>query len=47
VDARVGYALNDNMKLALTGQNLTRSQQRQTAAPAVERQVFATFSMDF
>jgi iron complex outermembrane receptor protein len=47
VDARVGYALNDNMRLALSGQNLTRSQQRQTAAPDVERQVFATFSMDF
>jgi iron complex outermembrane receptor protein len=45
VDARVGYRLNDRMTLALSGQNLIDSPQRQTAAPEVERRVFGTFTM--
>ena len=47
VDGRVGYRLNERMTLALAGRNLTRSAQRQTSAPNVERQLFATFSMVF
>jgi iron complex outermembrane receptor protein len=47
VDGRLAYALNERMTLALSGHDLTRSQQRQTAAPNVERTVFATVSMDF
>jgi outer membrane receptor protein involved in Fe transport len=47
IDTRLGYALNDRLQLALTGINLTRSAQRQTAAPAVERQVFATVEFRF
>jgi iron complex outermembrane receptor protein len=47
LDGRLGYAVNDRITLALNGRNLTRSQQRQTSAPDVERAVFATFSMDF
>jgi iron complex outermembrane receptor protein len=46
-DGRLGYAVNDRITLALNGRNLTRSQQRQTSAPDIERAVFATFSMDF
>jgi iron complex outermembrane receptor protein len=47
VDARVGYRLNDRMTLALSGQNLTDSSQRQTVAPEVERRVLGTFTMRF
>lgn len=47
LDGRVAYAVDDRMTLAVSGHDLTRSQQRQTAAPDVERAVFATISMDF
>lgn len=47
LDARLAYAVNDRVMLALSGQNLTRARQRQTSAPDVERSVFATFFMDF
>jgi iron complex outermembrane receptor protein len=47
VDARLGYALGERVRLALTGRNLTRSSQRETSAPEVERQVFATFEYAF
>lgn len=47
VDGRLAYAVSDRITLALSGQNLTHSQQRQTSAPDVERSVFATFVMDF
>lgn len=47
VDGRVGYAINEQVTLALSGHDLTRARQRQTAAPDVERTVFATVSMDF
>jgi iron complex outermembrane receptor protein len=47
VDGRLGYRLNARMMLSLTAQNLARSEQRQTSAPNVERQIFATFSMTF
>jgi iron complex outermembrane receptor protein len=47
VDGRVGYQLNERMTLALAGQNLTDSSQRQTAAPEVERRVLGTFTLRF
>jgi outer membrane receptor for ferrienterochelin and colicins len=47
VDARIGYRFSDRMNLALSGQNLLESEQIQTAGPAVERRVFATFSYSF
>jgi iron complex outermembrane receptor protein len=47
VDARVGYRFGERLRLSLTGRNLTRSSQRQTSAPEVERQVYATVEYDF
>ena len=47
VDGRVGYAVNDRMMLALSGQNLTQAQQHQTAALDVERRLLGTFSISF
>jgi outer membrane receptor for ferrienterochelin and colicins len=39
-DARVGYRINDNLTLSLSGQNLLQSHQVQTSGPAIERRVF-------
>jgi iron complex outermembrane receptor protein len=47
LDGRVSYTINDRWMFALSGQNLTRPEQRQSSAPAVERTVFATLSLDF
>jgi outer membrane receptor protein involved in Fe transport len=47
VDARVGYKLNDRLTFSLSGQNLTSSPQRQTAAPDVQRRVFGTLNLKF
>ena len=47
LDGRLGYAVNDRMTLSISGQNLNRSEQQQTAAPLVERQVLASLSVDF
>jgi iron complex outermembrane receptor protein len=47
VDGRLAYMVTERITLALSGRNLTKSHQRQTSAPDVERAVFATFSMDF
>lgn len=47
MDGRVSYTINDRWLFALSGQNLTRPEQRQTSAPAVERTIFATLSLDF
>jgi iron complex outermembrane receptor protein len=47
MDGRVSYTINDRWSFALSGQNLTEPEQRQTSAPAVERTVFATLSLDF
>jgi len=44
-NARIGYALTDHMTLAVSGQNLTHSSQRQTAGPEVERRVMATLRL--
>jgi iron complex outermembrane receptor protein len=42
IDARVGYRLTDRLVLAISGQGLARSTQRQTAGSLVERRAFAT-----
>ncbi len=44
-DARVAYRLTEWATVALSGQNLGASSQRQTSGPAVERRVFVTFSV--
>ena len=47
VDARAAYRLTDWATIAVSGQNLLQSPQRQTSGAAVERQVLATFSVNF
>jgi iron complex outermembrane receptor protein len=47
VDGRVAYRLADWATLSVSGQNLLQSPQRQTSGAAVERQVFATLSVNF
>ena len=47
VDARIAYQVTDNLTLALSGQNLLDSPQRQTSAAAVERRVLVTASVAF
>lgn len=47
VDARVGYRVGERVRVALTGRNLTRSSQRQTAGLAVERQFYVTVQRTF
>jgi outer membrane receptor for ferrienterochelin and colicins len=38
-DARIGYRINENLTLSVSGQNLLQSQQAQTSGPAIERRV--------
>jgi len=47
VDARIAYRITDHLTLALSGQNLLDSPQRQTSAPSVERRILATASVAF
>jgi len=47
VDARAAYRLTDWATLAISGQNMLPSAQKQTSGAAVERQVFATLSVNF
>jgi outer membrane receptor for ferrienterochelin and colicins len=47
IDARLGYELNDRMTIAISGQNLTESTQRQTSAADVERRMLGTFTYRF
>jgi iron complex outermembrane receptor protein len=46
-DARIGCRLNRRTTLSLSGQNLTRSTQRQTTAAPVERRVMGGVTFDF
>ena len=46
-DARIAYRLTDWASLAISGQNLGVSPQRQTAGPKVERSVFATLTVNY
>ena len=43
-DARIAYRLTDRLTLAVSGDNLLTSPQRQTSSAAVERQVMVTRS---
>jgi iron complex outermembrane receptor protein len=47
LDGRIAYRLTDWATLAVSGQNLLQSPQRQTSGPAVERRVFATVSASY
>ena len=47
VDARAAYRLTDWATIAVSGQNLLQSPQRQTAGADVERQVLATLSVRY
>jgi iron complex outermembrane receptor protein len=46
-DARIGYRINDNLTLSLSGQNLLQSHQMQTSGPAIERRGFLNLSAAF
>jgi outer membrane receptor for ferrienterochelin and colicins len=46
-DARVAYRLSPRTTLAVSGQNLLHSRQKQTAASDIERRVLGTLSVDF
>ena len=47
VDARIAYRLTDWATLAISGQNLGLSSQKQTSGPKVERSAFATLTVNF
>jgi iron complex outermembrane receptor protein len=47
LDGRLAYRLTDWATIALSGKDLLQSTQRQTSGPDVERQVFATLSVNF
>jgi iron complex outermembrane receptor protein len=47
VDARIAYAMNDRMTVALSGQNLLDSDQRQTAGSNVERRILVSLNIAF
>ena len=47
LDGRLAYRLTDWATIAVSGQNLLQSSQRQTSGPDVERQVLATLSVNF
>jgi len=43
-DARIGYRINDNLTLSVSGQNLLEARQIQTSGPAIERRVFVNLA---
>ena len=47
LDGRIAYKVTDWATLALSAKNFSQGAQRQTAGADVERQVFATFSVNF
>jgi outer membrane receptor for ferrienterochelin and colicins len=47
LDARVGYKVSDNLTVAVSGQQLERSNLEQTTGPETERQMFLTLSSNF
>jgi len=46
-DARAAYNISDNFTIALSGQNLLQSPQKQTSAPDVERRIYVTATANF
>jgi iron complex outermembrane receptor protein len=47
IDSRLAYRIDERLTLAVVAQNLAHSEQQQTSAPAVERVVFATVTLNF
>jgi outer membrane receptor for ferrienterochelin and colicins len=47
IDGRVAYQLNKGWTFAVSGQNVTHAQQRQTAGPGVERQIIGSVTFNF
>ncbi len=45
--SRIGYALTDNLTLALSGANLTRANTQESPFPAIERQAFLSLTGRF
>jgi iron complex outermembrane receptor protein len=46
VDARAAYRVTDHMSVAVSGQNIALSRQRQTTGPEVERRVLFTVTVN-
>lgn len=46
-DARIGYRINDNLTLSLSGQNLLTASQRQTSGPAIQRRILVNIATSF
>jgi len=46
-DARVGYRINDNLTVSVSGQNLLQSRQIQTSGSPIERRVFVNLGASF
>ncbi|HMH63941.1 MAG TPA: TonB-dependent receptor [Rhizomicrobium sp.] len=46
-DARIGYRINNNLTLSVSGQNLLQSQQVQTSGPAIERRIFVNLAATY
>jgi iron complex outermembrane receptor protein len=47
LDARLAYEISPRWRASISGRSLTRPSQRQTGAPEVERQIFATLDYEF
>ncbi|MDE1939759.1 MAG: hypothetical protein KGI68_12105, partial [Alphaproteobacteria bacterium] len=46
LDGRLAYRLTDWATVSVSGQNLLQSAQRQTSGPYIERQIFATLTLN-
>lgn len=46
-DARIGYRINKNLTLSVSGQNLLHDRQKQTSGPEVDRRVLVNISAGF
>ena len=46
-DARIGYRINRNLTLSVSGQNLLQSRQIQTSGPPIERRIFVNVGASF
>lgn len=46
-DARIGYRINDNLTVSVSGQNLLTDRQKQTVGPDVERRIFLNLAAGF
>ena len=46
-DARMGYRINDNLALSVSGQNLLQPRQVQTSGPAIERRILVNLAATY